>query len=82
MEGKLFVEPAKTWGGSLWRNNKIDNKPEAIPGYCFGKFVERANGRMGSIDDEVVPTAWCDSLLLMKIVTKVDCRLAPSFFWG
>jgi hypothetical protein len=47
-----------------------------------GKFVERANGRMGSIDDEVVPTAWCDSLLLMKIVTKVDCRLAPSFFWG
>jgi hypothetical protein len=37
---------------------------------------------MLSIDYEVVPTAWCDSLLLRRIVAEVGCRLAPSFFWS
>jgi hypothetical protein len=63
VEGKLFVELTEARSGWLWRNDKIDNKPEAVPSYCFGKLMEKGKGRMGCIGDEVVPIAWCDSLL-------------------
>jgi hypothetical protein len=62
-EDNLFVEPAKAGVDWLWHSDKIDNRTEAVLGYCLGEFVvEREKGRMRNMAGEVVPTALCGSL--------------------
>jgi hypothetical protein len=82
-EDKLFVELAKSQGGWLWCNDRIDNKPETILGCCLGGFVVEKQ-RVGwgiLVYCEAVPVALCDLLLWMRIDAEVGCHLAPSSFW-
>jgi hypothetical protein len=39
-KGKLFVELGNTGGGWLWRIDRIDNRMEAVLGYCLVEFFE------------------------------------------
>jgi hypothetical protein len=65
----------------LWHSDNIGNMTEAVLGYCLGEFAGRAKGRMENIVGEGVPTAWCGSLLKMRVVAEANNGLAPSFFW-
>jgi hypothetical protein len=49
MEGILFVKLDEAGGGWLWRNGRIDNKPDVVPS-CLNEFTtEKVKGRMRNI---------------------------------
>jgi hypothetical protein len=80
-QGMLSEELVKAVDGWMWHNGMIGIMPEV--GFdCFGVFVvERSKDRMLSITGGWESTSWCDLLLWVVVVVKVEWVLAPFSTW-
>jgi hypothetical protein len=80
-EGTLFAELMEAMGNWLWHSDRTNNGPELGLDLFGGLVAERGKGRMGNIDGDGDPIAWCGSPLWMMIAVEAGWHLAPSFFW-
>jgi hypothetical protein len=56
--GTLFMELSKVEDSWLWRSDMTGNKPEVGIGYFGRRVMEKAKGKMQSIDGGGDPIAW------------------------